>query len=65
MRLADLMQAAAEGRAICLACEAVQGRVAIPDEGCVECGDSAVYSAEFLLRAAQFVGAVLAEDDDD
>lgn len=55
MTLDELERAAREGQAVCLACEAVQSPVAFPDEGCVECGDDAVYSAAFLLRAQAFL----------
>ena len=65
MRFVELRQASTEGQAVCLACDAVQPRVALPDEGCVECGDSAVYSAELILRAASFVAGLLEDEEGD
>ena len=56
MTLSDLIDAAAEDLAVCLSCEEVQEPVALPDEGCSVCSSHNVFSASWLLKAAEFLG---------
>lgn len=61
MKRSDLAAAAFWGEGFCLDCEARLTEAETTALGaCPECGSDAVYSAEFLLRAAAFVD----EDDE-
>lgn len=51
-----LDEAAGEGLAVCLDCDTVQPRAALPDEDwCIACGREAVYSARLIQQFLDFV----------